>query len=59
MLRRRRTGPEALERDVDGRLVNTSSPDYAGVGYPYVAANTIDREDELGLPPYAVIERGA
>ena len=35
--------------------MNTSSPDYAGVGYPYVAANTIDREDELGLPPYAVI----
>jgi 2',3'-cyclic-nucleotide 2'-phosphodiesterase (5'-nucleotidase family) len=37
--------------------VNTSSPGYAGAAYPYVAANTIDREGELKLPPYAVVER--
>ena len=53
----RRTGPGALKRDADGRLVNTSSPSYAGAAYPYIAANTIDREGELRLPPYAVIER--
>jgi 5'-nucleotidase len=52
-----RTGPEALKRDADGGLVNTSSPDYAGAAYPYIAANTVDREGELSLPPYAVIER--
>ena len=53
----RRTGPDALKRDADGRLVNTSSPDYGGAAYPYIAANTVDREGELSLPPYAVIER--
>jgi 5'-nucleotidase len=53
----RRAGPEALKRDADGRLVNTSSPTYAGAAYPYIAANTVDREGELRLPPYAVIER--
>jgi 5'-nucleotidase len=52
-----RTGPGALKRDADGRLVNTSSPDYAGAAYPYIAANTVDREGGLSLPPYAVIER--
>jgi 5'-nucleotidase len=52
-----RTGPEALERDAEGNLVNTSSPDYAGASYPYVAANTIDREGRLRLPPYMVVER--
>jgi 5'-nucleotidase len=52
-----RTGPDAFKRDADGRPVNTSSPDYAGAAYPYVAANTVDREGELSLPPYAVIER--
>jgi 5'-nucleotidase len=52
-----RAGPEALRRDVDGGLVNTSSPHYAGARYPYIAANTIDREGELGLPPYAIVER--
>src|SRR5215210_3737466 len=35
-----RTGQEALRRDADGSLVNTSSPAYAGAQYPYVAANT-------------------
>jgi 5'-nucleotidase len=53
----RRTGPGALKRDADGRLVNTSSPTYAGAAYPYIAANTIDREGELRLPPYTVIDR--
>jgi 5'-nucleotidase len=53
----RRTGPLAYKRDADGRLVNTSSPEYPGASYPYIAANTIDREQELDLPPYAVVER--
>jgi 5'-nucleotidase len=53
-----RSGPEAYKRDAAGRLVNTSSPDYPGASYPYIAANTIDREGKLGLPPYTVIERG-
>jgi 5'-nucleotidase len=53
----RRTGPEALKRDAGGQLANTSSPGYAGAAYPYIAANTVDREGQLGLPPYAVIER--
>jgi 5'-nucleotidase len=52
-----RTGAEALKRDASGALVNTSSPGYPGASYPYIAANTIDREGELGLPPYAVVER--
>jgi 5'-nucleotidase len=52
-----RTGPAAFKRDADDRLVNTSAPDYPGVAYPYIAANTIDREGKLDLPPYAVIER--
>jgi 5'-nucleotidase len=55
----RRAGPDAYKRDASGRLVNTSAPDYAGAGYPYVAANTFDRErgGELLLPPYEVVER--
>ena len=53
----RRTGPEAIRRDADGSLVNTSSPDYAGARYPYIAANAIDREGELRLSPYAIVER--
>ncbi len=53
----RRTGPEALKRDADGELVNTSAPEYPGAAYPYIAANTIDREGGLDLPPYAVVER--
>ena len=52
-----RTGPEALERDAAGRLVNTSSPDYAGARFPYVAANTIDGDGELLLPPFRIVER--
>ena len=53
----RRTGPDAYKRDANGRLVNTSSPGYPGAAYPYIAANTVDREGELELPPYAVVER--
>jgi 5'-nucleotidase len=53
----RRSGPEALKRDASGELVNTSSPGYAGASYPYIAANTLDHQGALDLPPYAVIER--
>ena len=37
--------------------MNTSSPDYPGARYPYIAANTIDREGKMRLPPYLVIRR--
>ncbi len=53
----RRTGPKALKPDVTGQLVNTSSPDFAGASFPYIAANTVDREGELLLPPYQIVER--
>jgi 5'-nucleotidase len=52
-----RTGPAALKRDAAGRLVNTSSPGYAGAAFPYVAANTIDRDGKPLLPPYKIVER--
>jgi 5'-nucleotidase len=52
-----RTGGEALKRDASGELVNTSTPDYAGAAFPYIAANTIDRDGEPLLPPYSVVER--
>jgi 5'-nucleotidase len=52
-----RTNAGALKRDAAGRLVNTSSPDYAGAAYPYIAANTIDRDGEPLLPPYEIVER--
>jgi 5'-nucleotidase len=52
-----RTGPEALKRDVTGQLVNTSSPDFAGADFPYIAANTVDRDGRLLLPPYQIVER--
>ncbi len=52
-----REGPGALKRDVDGTLVDTSSPDFAGARFPYVAANTFDRGGKLPLPPYLVVER--
>jgi len=52
-----RTGAPAYKRDANGRLVNTSATDYPGASYPYVAANTGDREGELDLPPFAVVER--
>jgi 5'-nucleotidase len=53
----RRTSPGAYKRDADGKLVNTSAPEYPGASYPYIAANSVDREGELDLPPYAVVER--
>jgi 5'-nucleotidase len=37
--------------------VNTSSPDFAGAAFPYIAANTVDRDGELLLPPYEIVER--
>lgn len=52
-----RAGSGALKRDAGGQLVNTSSPAYAGAAYPYLAANTIDRDGEPLLPPYTVVER--
>jgi 5'-nucleotidase len=53
----RRTGPDALKPDVTGQLVNTSSPEFVGADFPYIAANTVDRDGELLLPPYEVVER--
>jgi 5'-nucleotidase len=53
----RRSGPEALKPEVTGQLVNTSSPDFAGAGFPYIAANTVDRDGGLLLPPYEIVER--
>jgi 5'-nucleotidase len=53
----RRQGPEALKRDLDGSLVDTSSPDFAGARFPYVAANTLDRDGTLLLPPFQIVER--
>lgn len=53
---RRRDGHE-LKRDADGRPVNTSSPDFAGARFPYIAANTVDRDGRLLLPPTAIVER--
>ena len=53
----RRTGPAAYRRDASGKLVNTSAPGYPGAAYPYIAANTVDREQELDVPPYAIVER--
>jgi 5'-nucleotidase len=53
----RRNGPEALKLDANGELLNSSSPDFAGARFPYIAANTVDREGELLLPPYELIER--
>jgi 5'-nucleotidase len=52
-----RAGPEALKPDVTGQPVNTSSPDFAGAAFPYIAANTVDRDGELLLPPYEIVER--
>ena len=53
----RRTGPVALKPDVTGQLVNTSSPEFAGADFPYIAANTVDRDGQLLLPPYEIVER--
>jgi 5'-nucleotidase len=54
----RRQGPAALKRQADGRLVNTSDPGWAGAGYPWLAANTVERDSgELILPPFEIVER--
>ncbi len=53
----RREGPAALKRDADGELVNTSSADFAGARFPYIAANTFDRDGLALLPPTRVVER--
>lgn len=37
--------------------MNTSSPEFAGAAFPYVAANTVDSDGELLLPPYEIVER--
>ena len=52
-----RTGQQALKRDADGTLVNTSDPGFAGAGFPTIAANTFDGSGRLVLPPYRVVER--
>jgi 5'-nucleotidase len=52
-----RAGAHALKRDASGRLVNTSSPEFAGAGFPYISANTIDGRGRLLLPPYRIVER--
>jgi 5'-nucleotidase len=42
----------------DGPRAFTSSPDWQGARYPYIAANTVERDSgELLLPPYEVVER--
>ncbi len=53
----RRQGDGTLKRSLDGSLVDTSSPDFAGARFPYVAANTLDRDGQLLLPPYQIVER--
>jgi 5'-nucleotidase len=46
-----------FKRGERGRRVNTSAADFEGVRFPYIAANTVDREGELGLPPTRIVER--
>ena len=46
-----------FKRDEHGRPVNTSAPDFEGVRFPYIAANTVDHEGQLRLPPTRIIER--
>ncbi len=52
----RRDGHQ-FKRDHRGRMVNTSAADFEGVNFPYTAANTVDREGLLALPPTKIIER--
>ena len=52
-----RTDGLQFRRDARGRPVNTSAPDFEGVRFPYIAANTVDHAGELRLPPTRVIER--
>jgi len=53
----RRVGPAAVKRGARGRGENTSDPAFAGVGFPYVAANTVDGRGRALLPPYTIVER--
>jgi 5'-nucleotidase len=42
----------------DGPRAFTSDPDWQGARYPYVAANTVERDSGVPvLPPYEVVER--
>jgi 5'-nucleotidase len=42
----------------DGPRAYTSDPNWEGARYPYIAANTVDRDTgELVLPPYEIVER--
>ena len=42
----------------DGPRAYTSDPNWHGARYPYIGANTVDRDTgELVLPPYEVVER--
>ena len=52
-----RTDGLQFKRGPGGRPVNTSAAGFEGVRFPYIAANTVDREGELGLPPTRIIER--
>ena len=47
-----------FKRDERGRMVSTSAAGFEGVRFPYIAANTIDREGVLRLPPTRIVERG-
>ncbi len=53
----RRNGREAAKPDAAGKLVNTSDPAFAGAGFPYLAANTVDARGRAVLPPYTIVER--
>lgn len=46
-----------FKTDVNGRRVNTSAPDFEGSTHPWIAANTVDSQGRLDLPPVKVIER--
>lgn len=46
-----------FKRDERGRAVNTSASGYEGARFPYIAANAVDRREQLRLPPTAIIER--
>jgi 5'-nucleotidase len=51
-----RTDGLQFKRDEHGRPVNTSAPDFEGVKFPYIAANTVDHEGQLQLPPTRIVE---
>ncbi len=52
-----RSDGRQFKTDGGGRAVNTSAPDYEGSAYPWIAANTVDSEGRLELPPTKVVER--